>query len=317
MNSIYPTKLRPIRSAICLALVLLSPLAFAQSIAPEQELALEISIGGDDFRTHEVRKYFERMQRQFEIYRITMPSPEDASYSAGTRDYYLDREHAGNFRYNSLKVSSAVFYKAIATSVESHFLPMNDTVNNDDSGVIGIELLQMMFRQAKALGRDSADLDSVDQRVTVTYVYDGKHLVIAPTTFNFVDNAVNTKGTGLHSKLGVNSFSKHYMLALILNEQAEVTMAGKIYVRIRTREPGNPVDLESVFSANGEVNLAEYEFDLTVSNESGTFKPASEGLLPFAQVLVDGLGLSHISYRGHASTGQEPLTGDVYPSATD
>jgi hypothetical protein len=175
----------------------------------------------------------------------------------------------------------------------------------------------MIFRQAKALGRDSADLDSVDQRVIVTYVYDGKHLVIAPTTFNFVDNAVNTKGTGLHSKLGVNSFSKHYMLALILNEQAEVTMAGKIYVRIKSREPGSPVTLESVFSANGEVNLTEYEFDLTVSNESGTFKPASEGLLPFAQVLVDGLGLSRISYRGHASTGQEPLTGDVYPSATD
>jgi hypothetical protein len=293
---------------------LVASLAFAQINISISDLAVESSSGGVDFRTIEVHKYFERMERDFEIFRIDLPAPEDASYAAGTKQYNLDRARAGNFRYNSLKVSAALFYKAVANSVNANFSPLVDTVNKDGSGVTGTELLQMIYRQAKALNRSKADLDKVDQRVTVTYVYDGKHLVIAPTTFNFVDNAVNASGTSLHKKFGVNSFSKHYLLALILNPQAEVTMAGKIYVRLLAREPGTPVDLEHVFATDGEVNLAAYTFDLTVTNESGTFKPLSEGLPPFARVLVDGLGLSQLNYRGHAPEGHEPVAGTVFPS---
>jgi hypothetical protein len=306
--------LRDIRVAVCLAFALLTFLSVAAADVLGSNLSAESSSGGSDFRTHEVHKYFERMGRNFEIFRIDFPAPQDASYTAGASHYHLDRDRAGNFRYNSLKVSAALFYKAVANSVNANFSPLVDTVNKDDSGVTGTELMQKIYRQAKALNRSHADLDTVDQRVTVTYVYDGRHLVIVPTTFNFVDNAVNADGTNLHKKFGVNSFSKHYLLALILNEQAEVTMAGKIYVRLLARESGTPVDLEHVFATGGEVNLAAYKFDLTVTNESGTFKPLSEGLPPFARVLVDGLGLTHINYRGHVAQGKEPETGIVYPS---
>jgi hypothetical protein len=316
-ETMYPLNkinLRNIRVFSCLVFSLVACLTSAETNISMSDLAVESSFGGSDFRTREVRAYFARMGRDFEIYRIILPAPEDASYLSGTKQYHLDRDRAGNFRYNSLKVSGAVFYKAVANSVNINFLPLVDTVNNDDSGVTGTELLQMIYRQAKALNRSHADLDAVDKRVTVTYVYDGRHLVIAPTTFNFVDNAVNADGTSLHKKFGVNSFSKHYLLALILNEQAEVTMAGKIYVRVLARESGTPVDLAHVFAADGEVNLDAYKFDLTVTNESGTFKPLSEGLSPFARVLVDGLGLTHLNYRGHVGQGKEPVAGTVYPS---
>lgn len=310
----HKSVLKNIWVLVSLAFVLLASLALAETNVSVPDLAVESSSGGSDFRTIEVRKYFERRGRNFEIYRIRLPAPEDAGYTAGTKQYYLDRKRAGNFRYNSLKVSAGVFYKAVANSVTANFSPLVDTVNNDDSGVTGIELMQMMYRQAKALNRSQADLDTVDQRITVTYVYDGKNLVIAPTTFNYVDNAVNAKGSSLHKKFGVDSFSKHYLLALILNEQAEVTMAGKIYVRVLARESGTPVNLESVFPADGEVNLEKYQFDLTVTNESGTFKPLAEGLPPFAQVLVDGLGRSQLNYRGHTPEGQEPMAGTAYSS---
>jgi len=290
----------------------LIPLALAQTDISAQELTIESSSGGDDFRTKEVRKYFERMGRNFEIFRIHLPIPEDATYAAGSKRYHLDRERAGNLRYKSLKVSAGVFYKAVAKSVNANFQILDDTVNKDESGVTAIELLQMIYRQAKALNRSQADLDTVDQRVTVTYVYDGEYLVIAPTTFNFVDGAVNAKGSSLHKKFGVNSFSKHYLLALILNDQAEVTMAGKFYVRVLAHEPGVPVKLENVFPEDGEVNLTDYKFDLTVSNESGTFKPLAEGLPAFAHVLVDGLGLSKLNYRGQVPEGEEPLSGTVF-----
>ena len=62
------------------------------------------------------------------------------------------------------------------------------------------------------------------------------------------------------------------------------------------------------------MNLAAYKFDLTVTNESGTFKPLSEGLPTFAQVLVDGLGISRLNYRGFVPEGQEPVAGTVFPS---
>ena len=312
MSSFQKMTLRNIWVSLCLAFVLLPSLALAETDAAVPELTIESSSGGSDFRTHEVRKYFERMGRNFEIFRIDLPAPEDAGYTAGTKQYHLDRDRAGNFRYNSLKASAGVFYKAVAKSVNANFSPLVDTVNQDDSGVTGIELMQMIYRQTKALRRSKADLDTVDQRVTVTYVYDGKNLVIAPTTFNFVDHAVNAKGTSLHKKFGVDSFSKHYLLALILNEQAEVTMAGKIYVRVLARDSGTPVNLESVFPEDGEVDLDKYQFDLTVTNESGTFKPLAEGLPPFAHVLVDGLGLSRLNYRGLVPEGQAPIAGTVY-----
>jgi hypothetical protein len=121
----------------------------AETVVPTG-LSIESSTGGDDFRTREVRKYFERMGRHFEIYRIELPAPEVAGYTAGERQYHLKGERAGNFRYNSLKVSSVAFYKTIAAFVNVNFSTLEDTVNNDDSNVTGTELLQMIFRQAKA-----------------------------------------------------------------------------------------------------------------------------------------------------------------------
>jgi hypothetical protein len=244
-----------------------------------------------------------------------MLAPDDETYSAGMQTYHLDRKRAGNRRFNSLKVSHVAFYSGVATSVSRNFEPLTDTVNNDGSEVTGIEWLQMIFRQAKALGKAKADLDAVDRRVTVTYVYDGHYLVVAPTTFDFVDNAINAKGTTLHSHFGVNSFSKHYLLALILNDHAEVTMAGKIYIKLTARESGNVVDLEHVFAANGEVDLEMYEFEATVTNESGTFKPMAAGLPPFAQVLLEALDLPELHYRSVALEGSEALVGSVQSSS--
>jgi hypothetical protein len=271
----------------------------------------ELSRGGNDFRTTEVRKYFEHLGRDFGVYRIVMLAPDDAAYIADSHTYHLDRKRAGNFRYSSLKVSKAAFYKAIAKSVNEHFEPLTDTVNNDGSDVTSTEWLQMIFRQARALKKAGADLDAVDARVTVTYVYDGQYLVVAPTTFNFVDNAVNAKGSSLHKHFGVNSFSKHYLLALILNESAEVTMAGKIYIQLKAREAGTIIDLEHVF-AKHEVDLEKFEFELTVTNESGTFKPAAEGLPPFARVLAEALNLPELNYSSRPLAGSEPLTGTVH-----
>jgi hypothetical protein len=309
--------MRKCKTSIChlrstaIALLLMVP-AIVFGSEEASELNIEASKGGDDFRTRQVRQYFERLGRTFEIYRLSVPAPEEASYTAGTQTYHLDRKRTGNLRYNSLKVSSAAFYKAVARSINSHFVSLEDSVNRDGSGVTGSEFLQMVFRQARALDKVGADLDTVDNRVTVTYVYDGQHLIVAPTTFNFVDNAVNTRGTALHSKSGVNNFSKHYMLALILNDKAEVTMAGKIYIRVLARDSGQSVDMSHVFAANGEVDLAAYEFELTVSNESGTFKPLAAGLPPFADVLVNALDQPQLQYRSKVLEGQESLQGVVY-----
>ena len=283
----------------------------AEERGADSALAAELSRGGKGFRTVQVRKYFERLGREFGVYRIAMPAPDDATYSAGMQVYHLDRKRAGNLRYNSLKVSHVAFYSGVANSVHRNFEPLTDTVNNDGSEVTGIEWLQMIFRQAKALSKAGADLDAVDRRVAVTYVYDGRYLVVAPTTFDFVDNAVNTKGTTLHSHYGVNSFSKHYLLALILNDDAEVTMAGKIYIKLTARDSEKVVDLEHVFVADGEVDLKKYDFEATVTNESGTFKPMAEGLPPFARVLLEALDLPELHYRSVALTGSEPLVGSV------
>lgn len=302
-----------IRQSLVLALCVLSLTSAspAEEHGAESALTAELSRGGKGFRTVQVRKYFERLGREFGVYRISMPAPDDATYSANMQVYHLDRKRAGNLRYNSLKVSHVAFYSGVANSVHRNFEPLTDTVNNDGSEVTGIEWLQMIFRQAKALSKAGADLDAVDQRVAVTYVYDGHYLVVAPTTFDFVDNAVNAKGTNLHSHFGVNSFSKHYLLALILNDDAEVTMAGKIYIKLIARDSGKVVDLEHVFAATGEVDLQMYELEATVTNESGTFKPLAEGLPPFAGVLLEALDLPELHYRSVALAGKEPLVGSV------
>ena len=298
----------PAICGLCLAGVLA-----AEEFGAESALAAELSRGGKGLRTVQVRKYFERLGREFVVYRIAVPAPDDAAYSAGTQTYHLDRKRAGNLRYNSLKFSHVAFYKGISNSVHRNFQPLIDTVNNDGSGVTGVEWLQMVFRQAKALSKATADLDAVEGRVTVTYAYDGHFLVVAPTTFDFVDDAVNASGTSLHSHYGVNSFSKHYLLALILNEHAEVTMAGKIYIRLFARDSGDVIDLEHVFTETGEVDLDRYDFEVTVTNESGTFKPLAEGLPPFARVLSEALGLANLHYRSVAVNGSEPLVGSVQP----
>ena len=272
-------------------------------------LHVEVSHGGDDFRTTQLRKYFAGLGRDFEVFRIKSVAPTQAG-----KVYSLNRESAGNFRYNALKVSEQVFYKQIAQSVNENFVALEDTVHHDDSEVTGTELMQIIYRQAKALETEKADLDTVDGRVTVTYAFYQGKLIIVPTTFNFVDGARNTEGTELQSHLGVNGFSKHYLLSLILSSDAMVNMAGKIYIKLVPLDDDTPLDLAHAFDAEGEVDLEHYAFHATVSNESGTFKPLGSGIPPFAQLLVDRLGLPELHYRALVPAGDPPIVGTVRPS---
>ena len=193
-------------------------------------------------------------------------------------------------------------------------MPLEDSVHHDDSEVTGVELLQIMFRNARALEKVKADLAMVKNGVTLTYTYDDFETILVPTTFNYVDNAVNTEGSKLKSKYGVNSFSKHYLLALILNEQAQVTMAGKIFIAVRPLDRDSPIDLAHVFNADGDVDLEHYGFHVTVTNDSGTFKPDGEEVPLFAQVLVDVLDIPELHYRAWTPPGEPPIEGTVVPS---
>ena len=267
---------------------------------------VQVSQGGDDLRTREVRKYFRNLGREFEVYlvRPTEPTP------AGQR-YDLNRKRAGNLRYNSLTVVRSAFFAQVARSVNGNFVPLESTGHHDNSEVNGERLLQILFRNARALEKQHADLDTVKNGVTLTYVYDDHELVMAPSTFNFEDNAVNAEGTSLEKDFGVNAFSKHYLLALILNEEAQVTMAGKIYIAVRSLDDEHPRDLAHVFMPGGDVDLEHYKFQVTVANDSGTFKPEGKELPPFAQLLVDTLGIDEVHYKAWTKPDEPPIEGSV------
>ena len=294
--------------------LLLAWLLSATALAAEPDLDLFFSAGGDDFRTRKVREYFEHLGREFGVYRLSLQPGETHEPAIKINTHGLDRQIAGNKRYNALKVSDALFYHSIAESVNEHFAPLPDDVNNDASGVTATEWLQRLFRQAHALERSGADLSEVEQRVTVTYAWDGRNLVVAPTTFNYRDHARNAEGSELHKNFGVNGFSKHYFLARILNADAEVAMAGKMYIRVMSLDPDVPADLTHVFREGQDVDLSAYDFELTVTNESGTFKPLADDLPYFAQVLVDALELGFIHWRAHGTSGQISARGTVNPS---
>jgi hypothetical protein len=197
--------------------------------------------------------------------------------------------------------------------VNDNFIALEDSVHNDDSEVNGTELIQIIYRQAKALSREKADLEAVDGRVTVTYAFDKQQMVIVPTTFNYVDGARNSEGTVLESHLGVNGFSKHYLLSLILNKEAQVTMAGKIYIKLIPNDDSKPLDLAHAFNEQGDVDLENYTLDITITNESGTFKPDGEELESFAQLVVEVFELPQVHYYAHTAEGQVPIKGTVVP----
>ncbi|MEH6569180.1 MAG: hypothetical protein V7709_08900 [Halioglobus sp.] len=296
--------------SLLLATTLIHPtVGSAQETESENTLYLEVSQGGDDFRTKELRKYFNHLGRDFEVFRIRSTTPTEAG-----KVYRLERESAGNFRYNALKVSHQVFYKQIAKSVNDNFVTLEDTVHNDESEVNGTELLQIIYRQAKSLSRKKSDLGDVDGRVTSTYAFDKQQMVIVPTTFNFVDGARNSEGTVLESHLGVNGFSKHYLLSLILGGEAQVAMAGKIYIKLVPKDDSKQLDMAHVFDDQGDVDLENYSFDVTITNESGTFKPLGEELQSFAQLVVDVFELPELNYYAHTAEGEEPIRGTVTPT---
>jgi hypothetical protein len=288
--------------------------AFAEESQPLRAPAdvrfdVELSHGGDDLRTSEVRWYFEDLGREFEVYRVRPAEPTSAG-----QQYKLSRKRAGDFRYNSLKVVKSTFFSKVAKSVNANFVPLEDTVNHDNSEVTGVELLQIMYRNAKALGRAKADLLSVTNGVTLTYVYDDFETILVPTNFNYVDNAQTTDGSPLKAKYGVNAFSKHYLLALILNKKAQVTMAGKLYIAIRPLDEDSPIDLAHVFTPEGDVDLDHYEFYVLVTNDSGTFKPDAEEVPLFAQLLVDTLNIPEVHYSAKGALGEPRVEGTAVRS---
>ena len=125
-------KLKPVRTRQFLPYLILglliscSPLPTDQAEQSEPAdndalLRVEVSQGGDDFRTIQLRKYFESLGRDFEVFRVRSTAPTQAGET-----YRLTRESAGNFRYNSLKVSEQVFYKQIAQSVNDNFVALED-----------------------------------------------------------------------------------------------------------------------------------------------------------------------------------------------
>ena len=303
----------PVTAWISLLLMLTAP-AFADdnSSAPTDEdvrFEVEFSQGSDkDTRTREVRKYFQSLGREFEVYRITPTEPT----AAGKR-YKLERERAGNFRYNSLKVANKTFLRYLASEVKRNFEPLPDLVHQDDSAVTGEELLQILFRNARGLSHKKADLDTVTNGVTLTYVYDDFQTIMVPTTYNFKDNTQNTDGTTLKSDYGVNSFSKHYLLASILNDEVKVSMAGKIFIAVVPLDDDSPLKLDSVFDKDGDVDLDHYRFDVTVTNDSGTFKPNGEELPLFAQLMANVLDIPELRYRAWVEPGSPPLEGVVTP----
>jgi hypothetical protein len=294
---------------LCIAFSVLAadPSTPAQA-AEDVRFDVEISHGGDDLRTSEVRKYFENLGREFEVYRVHPTEPT----SAGKR-YKLERERAGDLRYNSLKVVKKAFFGKVADSVAENFVKLEDTVHNDESEVSGEELLQIMFRNARSLKKAKADLDTVVNGVTLTYVYDDFETILVPTNFNFADNATNTEGSSLKSDYGVNAFSKHYLLALILNKEAEVTMAGKIYIAVQPLDHVSPIRLDNVFTDDGDVYLEHYKFRVVVTNDSGTFKPDAAEVPLFAQMLVNVLNIPEVEYSAWTAPGEPRVEGTVTP----
>ena len=93
-----------------------------------------------------------------------------------------------------------------------------------------------------------------------------------------------------------------------------VNMAGKIYIKLEPLDDDSPLDLDHAFNAEGDVDLDHYAFHVTVSNESGTFKPVGSGLPPFSQLLVDRLGLPELHYRALVPPGSPPIEGTVLPT---
>ncbi len=304
----------PVLAAIS-TIALLSATLRAEEPGPSLPLdedvkfTVERSSGSDkDTRTREVRLYFQNLGREFEVYRVSPTEP-----TAAGKHYRLERERAGNFRYNSLKVAHKTFFRYLASEVKRNFEPLPDLVHQDDSSVSGEELLQILFRNAKGLDHKKADLDAVKNGVTLTYVYDDFQTIMVPSTYNFKDNALNTEGSTLKSDFGVNSFSKHYLLALILNDEAKVSMAGKIFIAVEPLDEESPLKLSRVFDESGDVDLEHYRFDVTVTNDSGTFKPDGEELPLFAQLLVDVLDIDELRYRAWVEPGSPPLEGTVKP----
>ena len=299
---------------VILGPLLYTPLASAEQPTPVQDpndfrFLVEVSEGGDELRTTEVRKYFENLDRKFEVYRVRPKQPTPAG-----KRYMLHRERAGDFRYTSLKIVQQLFFGKVARSVRESFVPLEDTVHHDDSEVTGEELLQIIYRNARSLRKQKADLETVTNGVTLTYVYDDFETVLMPTNFNYVDHAVNTDGTSLRQDYGVNSFSKHYLLALILNGKAEVTMAGKLYIAVRPLDEDSPIDLDHVFLPDGDVDLDHYEFYVMVTNDSGTFKPDAQEVPLFAQALVDALNIPEMHYSAWSPEGEPRVEGMVTPS---
>jgi hypothetical protein len=179
-DSVIKPLLYRLLTPLLVLLIAHSHTSFADEANEEPLIGVEISAGGNDLVTSEVRAYFNRLGRDFHVFRGQVITPTPAK-----EVYKLHRERAGDFRYNALKVSNAAFYSTIAKSVKENFKPLDDDIHYDKSEVNGVEFLQIIFRQAKALNNKKADLESTEGTITSTYVYDDKRMVLMPTTFHY------------------------------------------------------------------------------------------------------------------------------------
>jgi hypothetical protein len=103
---------------------------------------------------------------------------------------------------------------------------------------------------------------------------------------------------------------------MILNEEAQVSMAGKIHIGVKPLDPETPVDIAHVFNESGDVDLEKFKFDVLVTNDSGTFKPDGKYLPSFAQLIVDDLNIPQLSYKAWTPPGTPKIEGIVYRGGT-
>ena len=64
--------------AAAISLIASGSVLQAQEVEQENQLYLEVSQGGGDFRTKELRKYFKHLGRDFEVFRIRSTTPTEA-----------------------------------------------------------------------------------------------------------------------------------------------------------------------------------------------------------------------------------------------
>jgi hypothetical protein len=146
----------------------------------------------------------------------------------------------------------------------------------------------------------------------MTYAFSAKDraMIMAPTALHLVEGAESEAGAPLEASATVNIFSKHALLARVLNEEQSVDMAGELYLHIEPRAGILPdqvltngrIDLAKVYDVESNVLDADrIEIRMVVKNDSGTFKPSGRRIAAFAWTLMKAFRIDRIGFEAYGA----------------